>query len=210
MAGGYPAAGGVGGKRQYASIMAAGLGNAGHRAYVGGTLAANPLSALAGYTAIKEIERTNACEIAGRAGDRLADGLKMLLDKYGLPYVAYNQGSIVHLECTGAMSFDFFLLLFRQIGSGTFGPQEDDVRKKGFHGENGSRLYGKRHRDPGRKQALHVSGRYRRSYRRGTEQIRKRVQTRCEDGEVQAVREAPYGENISYHMTLEPVQTKRY
>ncbi|MFR8519609.1 MAG: hypothetical protein ACLVC2_17160, partial [Emergencia timonensis] len=75
--------------------------------YVGGTLAANPLSALAGYTAIKEIERTNACEIAGRAGDRLADGLKMLLDKYGLPYVAYNQGSIVHLECTGAMSFDF-------------------------------------------------------------------------------------------------------
>lgn len=107
VAGGYPAAGGVGGKRQYAGIMAAGLGNAGHRAYVGGTLAANPLSALAGYTAIKEIERTNACEVAGRAGDRLADGLKMLLDKYGLPFVAYNQGSIVHLECTGAMSFDF-------------------------------------------------------------------------------------------------------
>ena len=106
-AGGYPAAGGVGGKKEYAQLMAAGLATGKHRAYVGGTLAANPLSALAGYTAIKEIARTNACEIAGRAGDRLCDGLKELIERYGLPFVAYNQGSIVHLECTGAMSYDF-------------------------------------------------------------------------------------------------------
>ena len=45
--------------------------------------------------------------MAGRAGDRLTDGLKALIDKYGLPFVAYNQGSIVHMETTGAMSFDF-------------------------------------------------------------------------------------------------------
>lgn len=107
VAGGYPAAGGVGGKKEYVGLMAAGVGGSSKKAYVGGTLSANPMSALAGYTAIKEIERTNACELAGRAGDRLTDGLKMLLDKYGLPFVAYNQGSIVHLECTGAMSFDF-------------------------------------------------------------------------------------------------------
>ncbi len=107
VAGGYPAAGGVGGKKEYAGLMAAGLASGKHRAYVGGTLAANPLSALAGYTAIREIARTGACEIAGRAGDRLADGLKELIERYGLPFVAYNQGSIVHLECTGAMSFDF-------------------------------------------------------------------------------------------------------
>lgn len=107
VAGGYPGAGGVGGKKEYAQLMAAGLATGKHRAYVGGTLAANPLSALAGYTAISEIARTNACEIAGRAGDRLADGLKDLIEKYGLPFVCYNQGSIVHLECTGAMSFDF-------------------------------------------------------------------------------------------------------
>lgn len=107
VAGGYPSAGGVGGKKEYAQLMAAGLATGKHRAYVGGTLAANPLSALAGYTAIKEIARTNACEIAGRAGDRLCDGLKELIDRYGLPFVAYNQGSIVHLECTAAMSYDF-------------------------------------------------------------------------------------------------------
>jgi glutamate-1-semialdehyde 2,1-aminomutase len=107
VAGGYPAAGGVGGKREYAELMAAGVATGKHRAYVGGTLAANPLSSLAGYTAISEIKRTGACEIAGRAGDRLTDGLKNLIEKHGLPYVTYNQGSIVHLECTGAMSFDY-------------------------------------------------------------------------------------------------------
>ncbi len=112
VAGGYPAAGGVGGKKEYAQLMAAGLATGKHRAYVGGTLAANPLSCLAGYTAIQEIDRTNACEIAGRMGDRLCDGLKELIDRYGLPFVAYNQGSIVHLECTGAMSFDFSSMAF--------------------------------------------------------------------------------------------------
>lgn len=107
IAGGYPAAGGVGGKKEFASLMAAGVATGKHRAYVGGTLAANPLSALAGYLTIKEIERTDACVKAGLAGDRLTKGLGDLLEKYNLPYVVYNQGSIVHLECTGAMSFDF-------------------------------------------------------------------------------------------------------
>ena len=107
IAGGYPAAGGVGGKKEYISRLAAGIGGLKHKAYCGGTLAANPLSSLAGYLTIKEIEKTNACVKAGLAGDKLASGLKDLIIKYNLPYVAYNQGSIVHLECTGAMSFDF-------------------------------------------------------------------------------------------------------
>lgn len=112
IAGGYPAAGGIGGKKEYVGIMAAGLATGNHKAYVGGTLAANPLSALAGYTAIREIDKTNACVIAGKQGDKLTDELKKLLDKYGLPFVAYNQGSIVHLECTGSMSFDYSSMSF--------------------------------------------------------------------------------------------------
>ena len=118
VAGGYPAAGGVGGKKEYAQLMAAGLATGKHRAYVGGTLAANPLSSVAGTAAIQEIARTNACEIAGKMGDRLTDGLKGLIDKYGLPFVAYNQGSICHLECTGAMSFDFSSLSFLKSALG--------------------------------------------------------------------------------------------
>jgi len=118
VAGGYPAAGGVGGKKEFAQLMAAGLATGKHRAYVGGTLAANPLSCVAGTAAIQEIARTNACEIAGKMGDQLTDGLKGLIDKYGLPFVAYNQGSICHLECTGAMSFDFSSMSFLKSALG--------------------------------------------------------------------------------------------
>ena len=59
-----------------------------------------------------------ACEVAGKMGDRLCDGLKELIDRYGLPFVAYNQGSIVHLECTGAMSFDFSSMSFIKSATG--------------------------------------------------------------------------------------------
>lgn len=107
VAGGYPSAGGVGGKKEFVSGMAAGVGTMMKRAYVGGTLAANPLSSFAGYCAIQEIEKTNACEKAGLAGDKLTAGLQQLIEKYNIPFVAYNQGSICHLECTGAMSYDF-------------------------------------------------------------------------------------------------------
>jgi glutamate-1-semialdehyde 2,1-aminomutase len=107
IAGGYPSAGGVGGKKEYVQLMAAGVGTMMKRAYVGGTLAANPLSSFAGYCTIQEIEKTDACVKAGQAGDKLAAGLKKLIEKYELPFVVYNQGSIVHLECTGAMSYDF-------------------------------------------------------------------------------------------------------
>lgn len=130
VAGGYPGAGGVGGKKEYAQIMAAGLGNKGHRAYVGGTLAAAPISALAGYTAIKEIARTNACEVAGKAGDRLADGLNGLIDKYGLPFACYNQGSIVHLECAGAMMFDFSSFSFIKSALGILKHKEMMYERK--------------------------------------------------------------------------------
>lgn len=104
--GGFPMAGGVGGRRDVIMTFAAGIGGIGKKAYVGGTLSANPLSCVAGYYAIKEMERTNAAVIAGKAGDRLTAGLKAIIEKHGLPFVAYNQGSIVHLETSGVMLLD--------------------------------------------------------------------------------------------------------
>lgn len=104
--GGYPMAGGVGGRRDVIMSFAAGIGGTGERAYVGGTLSANPLSCVAGYYALLEMERTNAPAIAGRAGDRLASGLNEIIERRGLPFVAYNQGSIVHLETSGVMLLD--------------------------------------------------------------------------------------------------------
>jgi len=105
--GGYPMAGGVGGRAEIIQSFAAGIGGSGQRAYVGGTLSANPLSSAAGYFALLEMERTNAPVIAGKAGDRLTKGLQAIIERYKLPFVAYNQGSIVHLETSGVMLLDF-------------------------------------------------------------------------------------------------------
>ncbi len=104
--GGFPMAGGVGGKADVIMRFAAGIGGTGERAYIGGTLSANPLSCVAGYYALKEMERTNAPVIAGKAGDRLTAGLQAIIKKYDLPFVAFNQGSIVHLETSGVMLLD--------------------------------------------------------------------------------------------------------
>ena len=104
--GGYPMAGGVGGRADVIQTFAAGIGGTGERAYVGGTLSANPLSCVAGYYALLEMERTNAPVLAGMAGDRLTNGLQALIDKYKLPFVAFNQGSICHLETAGVMLLD--------------------------------------------------------------------------------------------------------
>lgn len=104
--GGYPMAGGVGGRADVIQRFAPGIGGTGEHAYVGGTLSANPLSCVAGYHALLEMEHTNAPVIAGRAGDRLTKGLQAIIEKYGLPFVAFNQGSIVHLETSGVMLLD--------------------------------------------------------------------------------------------------------
>jgi len=107
ISGGYPMAGGVGGRRDILMGFAAGIGGTGERAYVGGTLSANPLSCIAGYYALLEMERTNAPVIAGHSGDRLTRGLNAIIERHHLPFVAYNQGSIVHLETSGVMLLDF-------------------------------------------------------------------------------------------------------
>ena len=83
--------------------QAGGIGGSKKGAMVGGTLSANPLSCAAGYYSILEMERTQAAQHAGRAGDRLQRGLAEIIDRLGLPYVVYNQGSIVHLQTSGVM-----------------------------------------------------------------------------------------------------------
>lgn len=101
--GGYPMAGGIGGRKDVMMTLAGGLSHGGKRAFVGGTLSANPMSCVAGYHAIMEMARTNAPVLAGRAGDRLAAGLKEILTRLGLPYVVYNMGSIVHLQTSAVL-----------------------------------------------------------------------------------------------------------
>ena len=103
LTGGYPMAGGIGGRRDLMMMLAGGIGTSSRRAFVGGTLSANPLSCAAGYFAIQEMQRTDAAVKSGRAGDRLRRGLDEIISRLGLPYVIYNMGSIVHLQTSGVM-----------------------------------------------------------------------------------------------------------
>ena len=108
IAGGYPGAGGIGGHNDCMQHLGAGLDASGKKvkkALCGGTVAATPISCIAGYTAICEIEKRNACEVAGKMGDRLTQGLQKLIKKYDLPFVAFNQGSVCHLDSVGTMHF---------------------------------------------------------------------------------------------------------
>ncbi|MEI6100454.1 MAG: aminotransferase class III-fold pyridoxal phosphate-dependent enzyme [Eubacteriales bacterium] len=107
IAGGYPGAGGLGGKKEYMQYLAAGIHGGGKhkKALIGGTMAATPLSSLAGYYTLCEMERTDAAAKAAEMGDLLTHGLQQLIQKYSLPFVAFNQGSICHLETVGTMHF---------------------------------------------------------------------------------------------------------
>jgi glutamate-1-semialdehyde 2,1-aminomutase len=107
VAGGYPGAGGLGGKKEYMRFLSAGIagGPKQKKALVGGTMAANPLSCVAGYYTLCEIEKNNAAQKAGEMGDKLTAGLQKLIKKYDLPFVAFNQGSICHLETVGTMHY---------------------------------------------------------------------------------------------------------
>nr|WP_225737319.1 aminotransferase class III-fold pyridoxal phosphate-dependent enzyme [Dyella acidiphila] len=111
LTGGYPMAGAIGGKRDIMMMLVGGIGTTAKRAFVGGTLTANPLSCAAGYFALQEMQRTDAAAKAGRAGDRLRQGLEQIIERLGLPYVAYNMGSIVHLQTSGVMLLDTSSLL---------------------------------------------------------------------------------------------------
>jgi glutamate-1-semialdehyde 2,1-aminomutase len=105
IAGGYPGAGGIGGKREHMKFLGAGLDGGGKKALSGGTLAANPLSCAAGYYMLCEMERTDACAKANEIGDYLTDVLNRLIDERKLPFVAYNVGSICHLDTLGTMHY---------------------------------------------------------------------------------------------------------
>jgi len=113
--GGYPAAGAIGGKKEVMECLTAGLGKAVNNVMVGGTLTANPLSCAAGYYSILEIEKTNAFAKAGEVGDRLTSGLNELVDQYKLPFVIYNQGSIVHFDVTGRLNIVYTEENFEKI-----------------------------------------------------------------------------------------------
>src|SRR5690554_1745064 len=83
VAGGYPSAGGLGGKREYMKYLSAGIGEATkhQQALEGGTMAANPLRSVAGSYNLCEIELKTTAQKAEQFADQLIAGLQILTEK---------------------------------------------------------------------------------------------------------------------------------
>ncbi len=101
---GYPSAGAVAGRADVMSVCA-GVGSIGQKAYLGGTLAANPISTAAGYFALQFMERENAVDKAAKFADELTTKLNLLYaTRPDLSFFAYHFGSIIHYQTTGFLS----------------------------------------------------------------------------------------------------------
>lgn len=101
---GYPSAGALGGRKDV-MVACSGTGSF-DKAYLGGTLAANPISTAACYWAIRLIEETRAIEKATAFADRLTAELNRLFEtsRPDLPFFAYNYGPIIHYNTTAMMA----------------------------------------------------------------------------------------------------------
>ena len=105
----YPAAGGIGGRRDIMSRLAAGIGaQPKDRVRVGGTLSANPLTAVAGITTLRELERLNAHEAMDQAATKFMHDIADLAVKYDVPALTFNQQSILHIDVAAFQHIPFF------------------------------------------------------------------------------------------------------
>ncbi len=101
---GYPAAGGIGGRKDIMALCS-GVGSIGQKAYIGGTLSANPISTAACYYALRLMEEHDAVRKAADFADRLTEQMNDLFStRKDLPFFAFNFGPIIHYETTGMLA----------------------------------------------------------------------------------------------------------
>ena len=101
---GYPSAGAVAGRKEIMDICGGAMGQ---KPYLGGTLAANPISCAACYHAIRLMEETNAVVKATEYANLLVSELNGLFaTRPDLPFFAYNFGPIIHYVTTGFFAVD--------------------------------------------------------------------------------------------------------
>lgn len=101
---GYPSAGAVAGRKDVMSVCQGGLGE---KIYIGGTLAANPISTAACYHALKLMDEHDAVGKATRYADKLTSSLNDLFGtRSDLGFFVYNFGPIMHYVTTSFFSLD--------------------------------------------------------------------------------------------------------
>jgi glutamate-1-semialdehyde 2,1-aminomutase len=101
---GYPSAGAVAGRKDVMSVCSGGLGD---KVFLGGTLAANPISMAACYYALKLMVEHDAVGKATAYANRITKSLNDLFAKRSdLGFFVYNFGPIIHYMTTAFFSFD--------------------------------------------------------------------------------------------------------
>jgi glutamate-1-semialdehyde 2,1-aminomutase len=99
---GYPSSGAVGGRKDVMGVCA---GSLGEKIYIGGTLAANPISTAACYYALKLMEEHDAVGKATAYANRLTQALNDLFaTRPDLGFFVYNFGAIMHYVTTAFFS----------------------------------------------------------------------------------------------------------
>lgn len=107
--GGFGCSGGIGGRKDIMSMLAAGVSAASeNKVKVGGTLSANPLTALAGITVIKELEEKKVHAALDKASDYFMRGIADITEKYEVPAVLFHHSSILHIDVSGLAHIPYF------------------------------------------------------------------------------------------------------
>jgi glutamate-1-semialdehyde aminotransferase len=95
---GYPSAGAVAGRKDVMGVCHGGLGE---KIYIGGTLAANPISSAACYYALKLMVKYDAVKKATDYANRLTAAMNELFaTRPDLGFFVYNFGPIMHYVTT--------------------------------------------------------------------------------------------------------------
>lgn len=101
---GYPSAGAVAGRKDVMSVCQGGLGE---KIYIGGTLAANPITTAACYHALRLMEEHDAPNRAAAYAERLTKAMNDLFaTRPDLGFFVYNFGPIMHYVTTSFFSLD--------------------------------------------------------------------------------------------------------
>ncbi len=101
---GYPSCGAVAGRREVMNVCHGSLGN---KIYVGGTLAANPITTAACYYTLKLMAEHDAVKKATDYADRLTKAMNDLFaTRADLGFFVYNFGPIMQYVTTGFFAVD--------------------------------------------------------------------------------------------------------
>ena len=124
--GGFGCSGGIGGRKDIMSMLAAGVAAGSEKKVkVGGTMSANPLTAIAGITVIKELADKNVHAALDKASDYFMKGVADITEKYDVPAILFHHSSILHVDVSGLQHIPYF---YKQDDP-EFGKQQLDAYK---------------------------------------------------------------------------------